>query len=318
MATSNFDGVPYTGVWVNWSHNLVQGTTLTLTKRNGGLLGAFLAIFITFAGGMFWRILSYALHQANTTDPSQKHDALHYQRQVILRNSGSGAGGVAWGMMKLAIAWRGKVANPFLRCLSFAFLAGLNVLLFGIAGIFTSEITSVPGNSTLILGSQCGGFKPATATLGADLGLWQSKILADTTDAATYVRQCYQNATSSSGNCGKFIRSSLPFTTNSTATCPFQAGLCMMSDRSAFSMDTGLMDSHEDFGINAPPEHRIKFRRVATCAPIHGTSFGSVINDTVLGNLLLVKAGPNPSTLYNSTFIYFTHSNLDGIGYTLR
>jgi hypothetical protein len=128
------------------------------------------------------------------------------------------------------------------------------MVMFGIPGIFTSQITSVPGNSTLVLGPECGGYKPSASQSVADPGVWQLKVLADTTDAATYIRQCYQNGTSAAGNCGVFARSSIPFTTNANATRPFQPGLCMINDHSALSMDTGFMDSHLDFGINAPPE----------------------------------------------------------------
>jgi hypothetical protein len=56
-------------------------------------------------------------------------------------------------------------------------------------------------------------------------------------------------------------------------------------------MDTGRLDSHVYFGINAAPKHRVLFRRVATCAPIHGTSFAVVGNITGLGQVLYVEAG---------------------------
>lgn len=52
----------YTGVWINWSNGVVLGSTLTLSSRDGGLLTAFLAIFISAAGAALWRILSYILH----------------------------------------------------------------------------------------------------------------------------------------------------------------------------------------------------------------------------------------------------------------
>src|SRR5580704_5318037 len=90
----------YTGVWTNWSHGRVHGATITLSRESGGILAAFLAIYVAYAGGKFWRILSFAAHQLKTTPPSRTRDALHYQRQVILRNSGSG-GGALWALSVL-------------------------------------------------------------------------------------------------------------------------------------------------------------------------------------------------------------------------
>jgi hypothetical protein len=41
----------HTGFWINWSHGLVDGATLTLNSRDAGFLQAFLAILVTFTGG---------------------------------------------------------------------------------------------------------------------------------------------------------------------------------------------------------------------------------------------------------------------------
>ncbi|KAL9114279.1 MAG: hypothetical protein Q9227_001701 [Pyrenula ochraceoflavens] len=41
------DASIYLGLWTNWSHGTVRGATITLTKRDGGLLIAFLALFIS-------------------------------------------------------------------------------------------------------------------------------------------------------------------------------------------------------------------------------------------------------------------------------
>jgi hypothetical protein len=37
----------YLGIWTNWSHGSVAGLTLTTTLQNGGLLIAFLALFVS-------------------------------------------------------------------------------------------------------------------------------------------------------------------------------------------------------------------------------------------------------------------------------
>jgi hypothetical protein len=36
----------------------------------------------------------------------------------------------------------------------------------------------------------------------------------------------------------------------------------------AFRVDSGLLDSNKDIGLNAPTKDSVSFRRVTTCAPI--------------------------------------------------
>ncbi|KAH8745710.1 hypothetical protein BGZ57DRAFT_946213 [Hyaloscypha finlandica] len=287
----------YTSVWINWSYGTIRGATLTLSKRYGGFLTAFLAIYIGFAGRMFWKTLSYALYQHNTTRPGTTRDAL------------SACLSLAW----LPLSWRGRTNRPFIRILPFAFLAALNVGFFGIVSIFSSVASSAPGNSTLILGPRCGGYNNTSFSFSLGRN-YLSKILADTYNAATYVRQCY-SANATDLGCGVYHRQSLPFTVNPNATCPFASGLCLFNDNSAFAMDTGLLDSHADLGINAPPQHRVLFRRVTTCAPIHAAQWATQVNESGFGPVWYINAGPNPPSNY--TFSYVISTGSDGFGYAL-
>src|SRR5436189_4019354 len=96
----------YTGTWINWSHGAIRGATITLPQAYGGFLVAFLAIYVSFAGGMFWRFLSFICHQLNTTQSERSRDALHHQRQVIFRNGG--AIEAFWELAKMPVSWHGK------------------------------------------------------------------------------------------------------------------------------------------------------------------------------------------------------------------
>jgi hypothetical protein len=311
MSTPATNSYTYTGVWINWSYGAMRGATLTLSKRYGGYLTASLALYVTIAGGMFWKILSYTLHQMHTTPPGTTHDGLHYQRQVIFRNS-KGAVDAFLSFIRLPLSWHDRITKRFVRSFPLAILAALNIGLFGAASIFSSTISSSPGNSTLIMGHSCGGYstKSFTSPLG---GSWYSKLLIDTYNAATYVRQCYANTTSL--GCGLYYRQSLPFSNNPNATCPFASGVCVYNDHSAFAMDTGLLDSHADLGINAPPQNRVSFRRVTTCAPLHATPWGTFQNDSNDGLVIYINAGPNPP--WNYTFSYNHRAGSDGFGYAL-
>ncbi|KAH9204414.1 hypothetical protein DL95DRAFT_496441 [Leptodontidium sp. 2 PMI_412] len=311
----------YTGLWINWSHGFIQGATLTLPQKQAGLLSAFLALFVSFAGGLFWRMLSFVLHQANTTEPSSARDALHHQRQVILRNSGTSPAGATWALLKLPIGQRDKSMPTWalLRCLPLALLAALTLALFGVAGLFTSAVSKAPGNSTIIVGPYCGGYQERN---GSELKDQASKYLADTLEAATYVQQCYRQSASQL-DCGKHVRSAFSFAMDSDAACPFPPEICYNKTNSAISMDTGLLNSHVDFGINAPPKNRILLRRVATCAPLRGI-LSTRVNESVLGealplDTLYVYAGARPGLFQNYTFSYVTRSKFDGFrNYALR
>lgn len=307
----------FEGFWTNWSHGYWRGATLTLPQQTAGILAAFLALYVSFAGGLLWKILAFAIHQVNTTHPSITKDWLHHQKQVLLKNSGSGSGTAAYVFLKLP--FESSSSKPsfksIMRCLPLALLALTTLVVFSVAGIFTSAITKTSGNSTLVLGPNCGGYFMKTVVEGKVDGQFIGKQLGDTKDAAQYVNQCYQNSTSRLA-CQSYVRSSLGFSTNQNASCPFASGTCRMGDTAAFSMDTGLLDSHADFGVNAPRENRILFRRMATCAPIIAAPFAEIRNDRVVGETLYINAGPYLGQ--NWTFSYIMRSQLDGFGYSLR
>lgn len=83
----------YHGAWINWSRGLVTGATITLGEREGGLLTAFIATFVTIVGAELWKISCYVFHQIRSKQEPQ--DGLYHQQQVILRTYPT-PGGAAW------------------------------------------------------------------------------------------------------------------------------------------------------------------------------------------------------------------------------
>ena len=81
----------YLGIWTNWSHGKIREATLTVSRRNGGLLTAFLALLVGVAGTSFWRIGCFFIHRYFSSKVAA--DALYHQRQVILRNSSNSQSG---------------------------------------------------------------------------------------------------------------------------------------------------------------------------------------------------------------------------------
>jgi hypothetical protein len=280
----------FTGTWTNWDHGPIRGQVVTMKDQYGGPLAAFLALFVSFAGGMFWRLVSHSLHQLHTTDHGSTRGWLHQKQQVILRNSGSSSGSASWGLLRLAFGPAGSKSKSTLRCLLYALLALGILLLFSVAGIFTSSVTKVPGNFTVVLGPACGGYATRYGDSNVVDPSMTTKIVGDSTQAATYVQQCYQNDASDLA-CGTFVQPRIPFTTTQNVSCPFESGYCKMGDTAAFSMDTGRLDSRTYFGINAAPKDRVLFRRLTTCAPIEGSSFGVNRNTSDFGRVVYVEAG---------------------------
>ena len=121
----------YQGPWINWSHGLIQGSTVTLSTRNGAILIAFLALLVKFAGSQLWGIVKYSIHQHRASQSSR--DGLYHQTQAILRNADS-ANQATQELLQATFYWRKYAKNPFRRSMALAMLPLINLIAFGIAG----------------------------------------------------------------------------------------------------------------------------------------------------------------------------------------
>lgn len=308
----------YTGLWINWSRGSIVGSTLTLDKSNGGLLTAFLAVFVSAAGGATWSIMSFALHQIRAKQEYQ--DGLHHQQQAIFRNSGSPVR-TSWQMLQLAWYWRRSVKRNLIRTIPLAALAVLNLALFGVAGVFSSQVTKAPGNETLTRSGNCGTFTLSTTASVEATFAWAAAMRDASISAAAYQKACYDNPDDAL-QCGHFIQRNLPWTSDESAPCPFSPKMCLLGENTAYRMDTGFIDSHEGLGINAPQKNRVQLRKVTTCAPIQTFGFISrgkdldkdsdTYGDTYLNFFYGNYSGDNMTYQYN------THSSAEENSYQLR
>ena len=246
----------YTGPWINWSHGPILGSTLTLSTRDGSLLTAFLAMFVTVTGAAWWRISSYLLHQSRASQDYQ--DGVHHQHQAILRNT-SGPAGAAWQLVQTMWYWRKNAVRPTLRTLPVLLLALLNLTIFAVAGIFSSEVTKAAGNETLVRSPNCGYLDIPTDD--PKQTAWNTVELNDTLTATAYQRACY-GGKQNTLQCNQYAQQSIPWKSNQNATCPFGDDICIYGATAAYEMDTGKLDSHEDLGINARKSHRVQLRKV--------------------------------------------------------
>ncbi|KAF2183496.1 hypothetical protein K469DRAFT_689964 [Zopfia rhizophila CBS 207.26] len=272
MATISRSGSEYydvhIGFWTNWSYGLVRGSTITLTRRNGGLLIGFLAIFVAMSGKSFWRIACFILHRSFSSPTPQ--DGLYHQRQAIIRNADTPEDG-AWRLLQMLVSWRNEARRPFRRLLPTVFLALFTSAAFIIGGIFSSKVTTDNGNEVLITGDNCGPLDSISGDGNAILTYLQPHLAQRATAHSNYALQCYTNATNSE-DCHLFVKPQLRTTVARNASCPFADEMCKTKTENII-VDSGLIDSHDDLGINAPPKERFQMRYVYQCAPIVSEGF---------------------------------------------
>jgi hypothetical protein len=153
------------------------------------------------------------------------------------------------------------------------FAAAFTFAAFVVAGGFSATISSSTGREVLLGASKCGWIPflssqgPNTTVLFADQARRPSNL-------ANYAQQCYSSEGSGSLNCETFINPSLPYTTNTKASCPFQDSICKSKTDNLY-IDSGFIDSNKHLGLNAPAEDNVRMRTTFHCAPMTTKSYSS-------------------------------------------
>jgi hypothetical protein len=122
----------YVGFWINRSLSAVRGATLTLDRQSGGLLIAFLALFVSTTGRSFWKIVRFILHCYLSS--SSRNDGLHHQKQAILRNARLPNDAIV-DLSHASMLWRRRTAGAVRRVLPVATIAAFVSLGFVVAGL---------------------------------------------------------------------------------------------------------------------------------------------------------------------------------------
>ncbi|KAI1261275.1 hypothetical protein F5Y18DRAFT_440585 [Xylariaceae sp. FL1019] len=280
----------YFGVWTNYSKGRFLGATLTTTQQRGALLIAFTAFLIPFVASRFWKLLCIFLHRYYST--KEPRNAIHHQRQVILRNSSSPDSGLAT-FLQMMWTWHrfGARKDVVTSILPITVYAIICILTFSSAGGLSSQISISAGKEVLLKGDACG--IPWIDSISQVSSLADNQLTV--TDAANYAQQCYRPNGSSSLSCDTFVTKFLPtmlFQYN--ASCPFEADICR-GNNTAIHFDTGFIDSNKHLGLNLPSDQTFAYRRVAKCAPLvtdgHTTSshtgdISSVLSVTYQGEAI--------------------------------
>jgi len=290
---NSFDDDVYTGIWINRSYGPIYGATLTLTRQNGGFLIAFLAMYVGVTGKSFWKITRFLLHSffSSTALPN----GIYHQQQAILRNSKSALDAVE-EVLYAMFAWRKRARKNSLcliPVLALAFIVTASFAIAGISwlsitysklfsdcllyplGIFSSHVTTNNVNEVVLSGSGC------ETNLSFDFGQDAANIRLNqrrkVSEYLAYALDCYQGwQANQSQKCQIYTKPSLPYILDSNAKCPFSKEICQQ-DSSNILLDSGFLDSNNDFGINIEP--RFLFRLKRQCAPLVTHGFSKLYTD---------------------------------------
>ncbi|KAM7211649.1 hypothetical protein V8F06_012975 [Rhypophila decipiens] len=80
-------------------------------------------------------------------------------------------------------------------------------------------------------------------------------------------------------SCDTFVKPNLlsQIEIETDAPCPFGGDICV-KDHANLRIDSGLIESNDDLGMNAPPDMRFQYRIVLQCAPIKTENYTSTHN----------------------------------------
>ncbi|KAK5711445.1 hypothetical protein LTR15_012518 [Elasticomyces elasticus] len=308
----------YTGLWIDFSHGYLNGATLTLSARDGAFLVSVLTLYTAVAGVQFWKLVAYTYHQTRANSAEGDQDGLWHQEQAILRNTGS-PNAAAFELLFGVLAWRNVGRR---RAIVGIALAICTTMIATAAGVFAGQVTSAASTNVLIDSAGCGSWTTSDPLSVASNQAWSSLILQSTLAISQYARACYSNSRTSL-TCGVYTNQTIDYFVNPNATCPFASGFCLYSDSAAYEMNTGLIDSNDALGLNGPDDERIRYRKVTTCAPIHGhysndtipTAGGEYQDPVIYLNMGPMLAGQEKVSNY--TYVYNIHSLVDTYGYQL-
>ncbi|KAK8057806.1 hypothetical protein PG996_011743 [Apiospora saccharicola] len=284
------DGQVYLGAWTNWSKGHVMGATLTMTREDGNLVIAFTAFFIPFVVSRLWKSFAMLFHQCYSTSDSR--DAIHHQRQVLLRSSPSPESSLM-PFARMIWTWQGTAKRPWLRVFPVALLSFLCIGIATVAGGYSSKISTA--GEVLLRGDTC----EITTTIGSGNITQQSVSRSfdanHMNDIANYAQQCYSNQSSGLLECSKFIANTISTAVaDHHAACPFRSDVCR-NDSTNLRLDSGHISS-DVLGLNAPKDERMSLRVVPTGAKQVNYTFAVPDVETQY-------AKPGPGLLLDNKFL---------------
>lgn len=228
---------------------------------------AFLAIISRIAGEQFWQSLCYCLFQSRRL-PAVRDDANQEVRAVLCNSTSDG--GAFWQLISIGTRGRGRAWTAKVQLSMLVLAAAINVIAFGAAGIVSSRVTSAR-SEVLLRPSHCGGWRSVNASTSyrewADMGAAHDMWVV----RGWHFHSMCRNSSTTSTNCNAYGRRLIHWTSLMHNECPFDPSMC--TNDTVVRLDSGMIDSHLDLGINSRPSDRITVSKVTDCAPLTVNGF---------------------------------------------
>ncbi|KAF7195781.1 hypothetical protein HII31_02916 [Pseudocercospora fuligena] len=280
----------YRGFWSDHGRGPILGFTYTIDQRAAPPLVALLAIVVGVACASLWDLILFVYHRWRSTTDEQEW--LYLQQQILLRSL---ATPITFMMdcLKLQQAWRHVNPRATRRLLVMALASLVFAFSTLLASTFSSYLFTTDNAQVLLKPSRCQllDFRIYALDRQQEVGVIGSSSDAK---ARTYAQQCYGNGSLPS-SCNFWVKPRFELKPQSTK-CPFNYPTCVENGTEALILDTGYLDSFNDFGINAGESDRVQMRRIATCAPLNISQHIEVLdaNGPVLGPLMAPIHGHSP------------------------
>ena len=281
---------------------IIEGRQLVVDESTALFLAAFLAVVITLTSTRLWILVSelfeFILKQIEDALRARTERASGSEGVLFLEDSEldhglprcSNAGipftvppvlaelnilrkhsrsDIAFGLRSFKSAIR-VLRHPSGKSLEICIKLGAS--LFGFLSFTAMTVGSilsanvVVGSTALCNSPDCGWYyMPAGSSVrrGEVPAALIQRFIENEAAAAAHEAKCYNDM--APADCGSFVANTLPYNEFHNTKCPFRADICSGGQESAFTLDTGLLDSSL-LGINSPKKYL--FRRRTICAPL--------------------------------------------------
>lgn len=158
-------------------------------------------------------------------------------------------------------------------------LAIAYAIAFALLSTFAaSRLTTAEGALRLVEPKNCAVWNLNHGPNNTGEVFYQRDLGKEILNAFNYADACYPIADKTVNktnkiNCDRYRTPAVPFGTSYATACNI-GDLCISgNDSNPLVMDTGLLNSQEIFGVNAPPDSQVELRKLAVCSPINVTAY---------------------------------------------
>lgn len=245
-----------------------------------------------------WNLVTFFVHQVRAD--GYPADALFRQQQALLRTLPPPSTLMA-EHIKLWWSWRKKADHVVARTILHWLLALLFTISTLMAGIFSSYIVTSDSISVLVDSNRCGflNVQPNETCKPTSWYKYRTKAYANRTGtlgdaidrgyltsiyplSQRLVDECYLDTNNDSAptQCNTLAHPNIPLMQERIA-CPFHPSMCVGdTSQPAVSLDSGLLDLNDAFGLNLPSKDHIKFRKRTSCGVLPLDGRVAIVNAT--------------------------------------